>query len=82
MSKYLDLSIKEIHLMLVENKIKPIDLVLEVEERYENNKLNAFITFDIEGAKKRALELGNMEVEKDNLLFGIPIAKIILWLKI
>ncbi|MBR3660801.1 MAG: Asp-tRNA(Asn)/Glu-tRNA(Gln) amidotransferase subunit GatA [Bacilli bacterium] len=74
MSKYLDLSIKEIHLMLVENKIKPIDLVLEVEERYENNKLNAFITFDIEGAKKRALELGNMEVEKDNLLFGIPIA--------
>jgi len=74
MSKYLDLSIKEIHELLVSKKIKPIDLVNEVEERYHDNELNAFITFDIDGAKKRAIELENMEVEKDNLLFGIPIA--------
>ena len=74
MRKYLDLSIKDIHELLVKKEIKPIDLVLEVIERYNNNSLNAFITFDIEGAKKRALELGEMEVEKDNLLFWIPIA--------
>ena len=74
MSKYLDLSIKEIHELLVSKKIKPIDLVEEVYERYNNNELNSFITFDIEGARKKALELGDMIVEKDNLLFGIPIA--------
>ena len=74
MSKYLDLSIQKIHELLLNKKIKPIDLVEEVNERYNNNKLNAFITFDIEGARKKALELENIEVEKDNLLFGIPIA--------
>ena len=74
MSKYLDLSIKDIHELLLKKTIKPIDLVEEVNERYNNNELNSFITFDIEGARKRALELSNVEVEKDNLLFGIPIA--------
>ena len=74
MSKYLDLNIKEIHELLVEGKIKPIDLVEEVNDRYNNNSLNAFITFDLEGARKRAMELSKVEVEKDNLLFGIPIA--------
>ena len=43
MSKYLDLSIKEIHELLVNKKIKPIDLIEEVNERYNNNELNAFI---------------------------------------
>ena len=74
MSKYLDLSIKEIHELLVNKKIKPIDLVEEVNDRYKSNELNAFITFDIDGARKKALELENKEVEKDNILFGIPIA--------
>ena len=74
MSKYLDLSIKEIHELLLSKKIKPIDLVEEVNERFNNNELNAFITFDIDGARKKAIELENIEVEKDNLLFGIPIA--------
>ena len=74
MSKYLDFDIQKIHQLLIDKKIKPIDLVLEAEERYCNNKLNAFITFDIEGAKKQALDLEDMEVEVDNLLFGIPIA--------
>ena len=46
MSKYLDLSIKEIHELLVNKKIKPIDLIEEVNERYNNNELNAFISFD------------------------------------
>lgn len=74
MSKYLDLSIKDIHELLVNKKIKPIDLIEEVNERYNNNSLNAFITFDIEGARKKALELENIPVDKDNLIFGIPIA--------
>ena len=74
MNRYLDLSIKEIHELLLNKKIKPIDLVEEVNERFNNNELNSFITFDIEGARKKAIEFESMEVEKDNLLFGIPIA--------
>ena len=74
MSKYLDLSIKDIHELLLNKEIKPIDLVEEVNERYNNNELNAFITFDIEGARKKAIELESVDIPKDNLLFGIPIA--------
>ncbi len=74
MSKYLDLSLKEIHELLLNKTIKPIDLVEEVIERYNNNKLNAFISFDIDGARKRAIELENDKIEEDNLLWGIPIA--------
>ena len=74
MSKYLNLSIKEIHELLISKKIKPIDLVEEAFEVLDNNKLNAFITVDYEGARKRAIELENIEIDKNNLLFGIPIA--------
>lgn len=74
MSKYLDLSIESIHELLLDKKIKPIDLVNESFERINNNKLNAFITIDYEGARKMAIELEKEEVEKDNLLFGLPIA--------
>lgn len=73
MSKYLDLSIKEINELLKNKKIKPIDLVNECFERIEENKdLNAFITLDRESAIKKAIELEDKEV--DNILFGIPIA--------
>ena len=73
MSKYLDLSIKEINELLKKKEIKPIDLVNECFELIEENKdLNAFITLDKENAIKRAIELEGSEV--DNLLFGIPIA--------
>ena len=73
MSKYLDLSIKEINKKLKDKEIKPIDLVLECFDRIEENKeYNAFITLNKEEAIKRAKELENVEV--DNLLFGIPIA--------
>jgi len=74
MSKYLDLNINEIHELLVDGKIKPIDLVEEALAKINENELNAFITIDYEGARKRAIELGNVEVDKDNLLFGLPIA--------
>ena len=73
MSKYLDLSIKEINKLLKDKKIKPIDLVEEAFDRIEKNeKLNAFITLNKEEAIKRAKELEDKKV--DNLFFGIPIA--------
>ena len=72
MSKYLDLNIKEINELLKSKKIKPIDLVEESIDRIENSDLNAFITLDKDGARKKAKELENKKV--DNLFFGIPIA--------
>ena len=72
MSKYLDLSVKEINELLKTKQIKPIDLVNECFDRIEENKdLNAFITLDKDRAIKRAIELEEKEV--DNILFGIPI---------
>ena len=73
MSRYIDLSIKEIHELLKEKKITPTILVNECFERIEKSDLNSFITLDKEGALKRASMLEQMEVT-DNLLFGIPIA--------
>lgn len=74
MSKYLDLSILEIHELLKKKEITPVELVEEAFFRIEkNSELNAFITLDKEGALKRAKELEQEEVG-DNLLFGIPIA--------
>ncbi len=71
--KYLDKSVQEIHELLKEKKIRPIDLVEECFERIENNKeLNAYITLNKEEAIKTAKELEKKEV--DNLLFGLPIA--------
>ena len=73
MSKYLDLSVKEINELLKKKEIKPVDLVNEAFERIEaNSELNAFITLDKERAIERAIALESKEV--DNILFGIPIA--------
>lgn len=75
MSKYIEKDIQEIHELLVNKKIKPIDLVEDaINTIKENSDLNCFITLNEDGARKMALELENIEVEKDNLLFGIPIA--------
>ena len=72
MSKYLDLSIKEIHELLVEKEITPLDLVDEALSRIEDAKdLNAFITIN-DKVREEASKLG--EVDPDNLFFGIPIA--------
>ena len=73
MSKYLDLSIKEIHELLKKKEITPTTLVKECFERIDNSKLNAFISLDKEGALKEAKLLEKEEVS-DDLLFGIPIA--------
>ena len=73
MSKYIDLSLTEIHELLKNKVITPKTLVLECFERIEKNDLNAFITLDKDGALKEASRLEAMEVT-DDLLFGIPIA--------
>ena len=73
MTRYLELSIKEINEKLKSKEIKPLDLVEECFSRIEENKeYNAFITLNKEDAIRVAKELENKEV--DNLLFGIPIA--------
>ena len=72
MSKYLDLGIKEIHELLVDKKITPLDLVEESLKRIKENKdLNAFITIN-DKVREEAKDLG--EVDPNNIFFGIPIA--------
>ena len=71
--KYLNKSVVELHELLKEKKIKPIDLVEEAFENIENNKeLNAYITLNKEEAIAQAKALEAKEV--DNILFGMPIA--------
>ena len=71
--RYLDKGIEEIHELLKNKTIKPIDLVNECFERIEENKeLNAYITLNKEEAIKQAEALEEKEV--DNILFGLPIA--------
>ena len=72
MNRYLDLSIRELHELLVSGKIKPKDLVLEAIDKLENSDLNAFITVCKDEALKRAEELEN--ADKSSMLYGIPIA--------
>lgn len=72
MTKYLDLTLTEIHEKLKSHEIKPIDLVCEAFDRIEKSKLNAFITLCKEEAMAEAKQLESLEV--DNVLFGLPIA--------
>lgn len=75
MNRYLELSIKEIHELLKEKKITPMDLVEEAYVRIsENSNLNSFITLNKTEAIEYARKLSIEEVEEDNLLWGIPIA--------
>lgn len=72
MRKYLDLTIEEIHELLVKKEITPLTLVEEALENIKQNEtLNTFITIN-EKAKEEALALG--EVDPNNLVFGLPIA--------
>ena len=71
--RYLNRTIQELHELLKEGKIKPIDLVEEAFENIESNKdLNAYITLNKEEALKVAKELETKEI--NNPLFGMPIA--------
>ena len=72
--KYLEKDIKVIHELLKKKEIKPIDLVEEAFKNIEESDCNSYITLNKEEARKRAVELENIEFEEDNLLFGLPIA--------
>ena len=73
MSKYLDLSLKEIHELLKKGEITPTILVNECFEKIENSNLNAFINTYKDYALLEAKKLEEMNVP-DDILFGIPIA--------
>ena len=75
MSRVLDKSINEIHELLVNKSITPKDLVEEVFDRIEERKeLNAFITLNKTDALEYAEKLSTEDVDKNNILWGIPIA--------
>ena len=71
---YNEMSIEELHSLLVSEKVKPLDLVNYAFDEIEKNKdLNCFITLNKEEAINTAKELEG-KAEVDNLLWGIPIA--------
>ena len=75
MSRVLDKSIKEIHELLVSGDVTPRDLVEEAYLRIEErSSLNAFITLNRTEALEYADKLLTEGIDKDNLLWGIPIA--------
>ena len=67
---YLDCSIREIHQAYLDGLTTPLALVKEAFERIKANQDNCFEALDEEGALAFAASL--TEVEKDNLLWGIP----------
>ncbi len=71
-AKYKDLSIKELHALLVDKKVTPVDLTKYVIDLLKQDKNNA-IEYLME---KEALEIASSlgEPEEDNLLWGIPFA--------
>ena len=72
MSNYLNKDITELHSLLVDKTITPVDLVNEVFDKIEADKLNCFITTNKEEALKKAESL--TEPEENNILWGLPIA--------
>lgn len=67
---YLHLSIQELHSLLVNKKITPLDLTKEAIEKAKADNNNAFEYI----MEKEALELAEklLEPEENNLLWGIP----------
>lgn len=72
----LDLSIKEIHQRLREKELTVSQLVEAALARMDEvePQLNAFITMDREGARKRAAALDQEEIPEKGLLFGLPMS--------
>ena len=67
---YLDLTISEIHQLLVDKKVTPLELTLEALARAKNNTDNAFEII----LEKKAIAFAKKlkEPEPDNYLWGIP----------
>ena len=68
--RYIDMTIEELHELLVSKKVTPLDLVKEAIEELKNESTNAIETICEKEALDFAATLGEPEV--DNLLWGIP----------
>ncbi len=68
--KYMNLSIEELHQLLLSKKVTPLELTKEALELCKEDSNNCFETI----CEKEALEFAASlkEVEEDNLLWGIP----------
>lgn len=69
---YLHLSLNEIHQLLVEKKVTPLDLVNEAIAAIKNDDNNAIEFLNEENSINEAKKL--IEPEVDNLFWGIPFA--------
>ena len=72
MTNYLNLTILELHQLLKDKKIRPIDLVEEAFTKIKKDDYNSFITLNYDEARDCALRLENEEIT--GLLYGIPVA--------
>jgi aspartyl-tRNA(Asn)/glutamyl-tRNA(Gln) amidotransferase subunit A len=72
------LTVEEIYKLYASGEAKPSDVCRDVLDRIEkdNDRLNAFVTIDREGALKRAaaMDAGIQNVIKQKPLAGIPVA--------
>ena len=68
--KYMNLSIEELHTLLVRKEVTPLELTKEAIELAKNDTNNAFETI----CEKEALEFASTlnDVEVDNIFWGIP----------
>ena len=72
MNNYLNLSIVELHNLLLKGEVKPSTLVLEAIEKCKNDEFNALEALNFDEALKKAYELDKKEVPDNNYFFGIP----------
>ena len=70
MTKLMNKPISELHQMLVDKKIKPIDLVEDCISGIENDSCNCFEAKAFDESRKEALKI--KEVKPDEYLKGIP----------
>ena len=68
--RYINLTIEELHELLVSKQVTPLDLVKEAIEELKKENNNSIETI----CEKEALEFAAtlVEPEVDNLLWGIP----------
>ena len=66
----------ELQALLASGDVRPTDLLVESQRQYQqqNPNINAFTSFDWEGAFQRAEQLEAQGFSADLPLFGMPIA--------
>lgn len=76
MTELFNLSIEELHTLLVEKRITSVELTQALIDRIEDTEedIKAFITVNKDKALEKAKEIDEKGIDKDNILAGIPIA--------